>query len=446
MGLGERMHSGTKHFPDHWTRKSSKSGAGHEWRQVRREVPGGGGREGAGKSTPLTGQSRLLLTVNGLFAAANALSGVFVNVYLWKAKHDFSVIGWFTLVHHLSMALTFWLAGKWVKEHNKMNCLRTGVAVAALFYLLVLWFGEQSADYYVLLGAVQGLSSGLFWLAFNVVYFEVTDPDNRDRFNGAAGLLGSGAGMIAPWISGFLIVRMQETNGYRLIFTLSLIVFCIGVIVSFFLKKRKSSGNYEWFLTWRCLRQKDTAWRKVGLALMAQGVREGVFGFFIALLVFVHTGSEMKLGNFSLLTSAAALISFMLAGRWLRPEYRPKALLIGAVMLVLIIFPFFWKVDFVTLLMFGIGAAVFYPLYAIPMTSIVFDLIGGDEESVKRREEYIVMRELALNAGRLLGTAVFITVVSLTRSPAAMNWLLLAIGSSPIAAWYWMRKVKADKA
>ncbi len=96
--------------------------------------------------------------------------------------------------------------------------------------------------------------------------------------------------------------------------------------------------------------------------------------------------------------------------------------------------------------MFGIGAAVFYPLYAIPMTSIVFDLIGGDEESVKRREEYIVMRELALNAGRLLGTAVFITVVSLTRSPAAMNWLLLAIGSSPIAAWYWMRKVKADKA
>ncbi len=75
--------------------------------------------------------------------------------------------------------------------------------------------------------------------------------------------------------------------------------------------------------------------------MMAQGVREGVFGFFIALLVFVHTGSEMKLGNFSLLTSAAALISFMLAGRWLRPEYRPKALLIGAVMLVLIIFPFF---------------------------------------------------------------------------------------------------------
>lgn len=436
------MHTGTKHFPHHWNRNGSKGG--QQWRQVHKEKPEG--REpGEKKSGALSGQSRLLLTVNGLFAAANALSGVFVNIYLWKAKHDFSVIGWFTLIHYLSMALTFWLAGKWVKEHNKMNCLRTGVAVAALFYLLVLSLGERAADYYVLLGAVQGLSSGLFWLAFNVVYFEVTDPDNRDRFNGAAGLLGSGAGMIAPWISGFLIVRMEASSGYRLIFTLSLIVFCIGVVVSFFLKKREASGSYEWLLTWRCLRKKDTVWRIVGLALMAQGTREGVFGFVIALLVYVHTGSEMKLGNFSLLTSAAALISFLAAGRLLRPQYRPKAILIGSVMMVLIIVPFFWKVNFFTLLVFGIGAAVFYPLYAIPMTSIVFDLIGGDEESVKRREEYIVMRELALNAGRLLGTSLFIIVVSLTRSPVMMNWMLLIIGSSPLAASYWIRKAQAVK-
>ncbi|WP_407945752.1 MFS transporter [Paenibacillus puerhi] len=405
------------------------------------------GQAGAGKDRkkgePLDGQSRLLLAVNGLFAAGNALSGTFVNVYLWKAKHDFTLIGWFTLVHYVAMALTFWVAGKWVKEHNKMNCLRAGVAVSALFYILVLWFGVRTADFFVLLAVVQGMAAGFFWLAFNVVYFEVTGPGNRDRFNGWAGLLGSGAGMVAPWISGFLIVRMEAQTGYRLIFTISLIVFLIGAAVSFFLKKRKTSGSYEWMLTWTCLRQEDTAWRKVGLALMAQGVREGVFGFMIGLLVYVHTGSEMKLGNFALISSAVALVCFMLAGRFLKPRYRPKAMLIGVVMLVAIILPFFWKVTFVTLLIFGIGAAIFYPLYGIPMTTIVFDLIGQDEESVKRREEYIVMRELALNAGRLLGTAIFILVVSLTSSPAAMNVLLLGLGSSPLIAYYFMRKAHA---
>ncbi|GAA4837329.1 MFS transporter [Paenibacillus vulneris] len=431
------MHSGTKQFPHKWVRsKEQRTG----WR-----YDGDESETSSGKGGRLTAQSRLLLIVQGLVAAANALSGTFVNVYLWKARQDFALIGWFTLINHVAMALTFWLAGKWVKEHNKMNCLRAGVAVSALFYTLVLWFGTNAVHFYLLLGVILGMASGLFWLAFNVVYFEVTNPGNRDRFNGWAGLLGSGAGMIAPWISGFLIIHLKQTNGYRVIFTLSLVIFVIGVIFSFFLKKRKSQGHYEWFLTLRCLSQKETLWRTVSLGLVAQGAREGVFGFMIGLLVYVHTGNEMKLGNFALITSAVSLVSFMITGRLLKPKYRKKAMLIGAVMIVLVILPFFWKVNFLTLLIFGAGVGLFFPMYSIPMTSSVFDLIGKHEDSVKHREEYIVMRELALNAGRITGTAVFIAVVAMTSSPAAMNLLLLGIGCTPIASWFFMRKVPMDK-
>ncbi|WP_281885227.1 MFS transporter [Paenibacillus sp. YYML68] len=434
------MYTGSRHFPQQGTR--SRHQDKHVWQEVRKG-PAEGQSQGSQpepKKEPLDAQSKLLLAVNGLFGVGNALSGTFVNVYLWKSRGDFTLIGWFTLVHYFTMALTFWLAGKWVKEHNKMNCLRAGVTISAVFYLLVLLFGERAADNFVLLGAVQGMSAGFFWLAFNVVYFEVTEPGNRDRFNGWAGLLGSGAGMLAPWISGFLITRMESATGYRLIFTISLVVFLIGAAVSFFLKKRETTGTYEWGLSWRCLRNKETAWRKVVLALMAQGVREGVFGFMIALLVYVHTGNEMKLGNYSLISSAVALVFFMLAGRYLKPHRRGRAMLIGASAMVLLILPFFWQVSFTTLLLFGIGVAMFFPLYSIPMTTLVFDLIGKDEESAKRREEYIVLRELSLNAGRLLGTGAFILVVSTTSSPLAMNWLLLAIGSSPLFAYYFMRK------
>lgn len=431
------MYSGVRSFPHKWVRTKDQRTS---WRYDHN-----GNAEPGRKKGALDGQTRLLLTVQGLVAVANALSGTFVNVYLWKARQEFGFIGWFTLISHLAMALTFWLAGKWVKEHNKMNCLRAGVAVSALFYMLVLWFGAGAVDYYMLLGVIQGVASGLFWLAFNVVYFEVTNPGNRDRFNGWGGLLGSGAGMIAPWISGFLIVYLKQTNGYRVIFTISLVVFIVGVIFSFFLKKRKSHGHYEWLLTVSTLREKGTVWRTVFLGLIAQGMREGVFGFMIALLVFVHTGNEMKLGNFSLITSAVALVSFMITGRLLKPGYRKGAMLIGAVMMVLVILPFFWKVNFFTLLLFGIGVGLFFPMYSIPMTSSVFDLIGGNEDSVKHREEYIVMREIALNIGRVSGTAVFIAVVTFTSSPSVMNWLLLVIGSTPLAAWFFMRAIAEGK-
>lgn len=154
-----------------------------------------------------------------------------VGNFRWRifveSQNDYALIGWFTLATHLTMAITFWLAGKWVKEHNKMNCLRIGVAISAVFYMLVLWLGANSFQYFVWLGIVQGISAGLFWVAFNVVYFEVTDPDNRDRFNGSVGLLGAGAGIIAPWISGVLIVSLGDIKGYRLIFSISLGIFLL---------------------------------------------------------------------------------------------------------------------------------------------------------------------------------------------------------------------------
>jgi YQGE family putative transporter len=396
--------------------------------------------KGSQKKGRLDAQAILLLIVHTLFGSANALSGTFVGVYLWKAKNDYALIGWFTLTTHLTMALTFWLAGKWVKEHNKMNCLRLGVAVSAVFYMLVLWLGANSFHYFIWLGMVQGISTGLFWIAFNVVYFEVTDPDNRDRFNGSVGLLGSGAGIICPWISGFLIVNLGDAAGYRLIFSISLGIFLLGVVISFFLKKRKVQGAYEWLFPFRCLRQSETPWKRVSLALVFQGVREGVFGFMIALLVYISTSSEASLGNFVLITSAVSLVSFWAAGRFIKPHFRKVSMLIGAVMIVAVIIPFFWKMGYSTLLVFGIGASLFFPMYSVPMVSTVFDLIGSTEASAKQREEYIVLRELALNVGRVCGVLLFICVISWSKAPLVINVLLLIIGSSPLVSWYFMKK------
>ncbi len=76
------------------------------------------------------------------------------------------------------------------------------------------------------------------------------------------------------------------------------------------------------------------------------------------------------------------------------------------------------------------------PFYGIPMTSTVFDIIGRNERTAARREEYIVMRELFLNAGRIVGTLAFLVVVWFSASPAAMNWMILAIGSTPLLVWF----------
>jgi YQGE family putative transporter len=423
----------TKHqFPHKWMTRQSY--VHQEGEQPAKRAGGKLGR-----------QAVLLLIVQGLFVAANALSGTFVNVYLWKVTSDLALIGWFALSHQLFNAATFWFAGKWVKEHNKMNSLRLGVAVSAVFYLIVLLLEKRAADYVLLLGALQGTAAGFFWLAFNVVYFEITGPNNRDIFNGWAGLLGSGAGMVAPWISGFLITNLSDTNGYRLIFAISLAVFVIGVITSFFLKKRKVPGQYEWFHAIAKLKEKGNPWRKVVPALAAQGIREGVFAFIIGLLVYIATKEEMQVGNYSLITQGVALVSFWLGGKFLKPEYRNVSMFVGAAALIAVILPFFWELNYTTLLIFGLGTSLVFPLVAIPMTSSVFDLIGHNSDSAEHRVEFVVLRELGLNLGRMLGTLLFILVVQQSAAPPVMSGLLLAIGSSPLLAWVFMRQLLSSQ-
>ncbi|WP_199615602.1 MFS transporter [Paenibacillus alkalitolerans] len=393
------------------------------------------------KAGSLDRQNRLLLLVNALFATANALSGAFVNVYLWKAKQDYAMIGYFALSNQIVMAVTFWLAGKWVKEHNKMNSLRLGVVLAAVFYLLVLWFGKKAAEWVILLGGVQGLFSAFFWLAFNIIYFEVTSRDNRDEFNGWQGLLGSGAGMVAPWVSGFLITRMDDTAGYRLIFSISLAIFVIGAIASFFLRRRPAQKHYEWLYGLQQLRQHGNEWRFAFPALLAQGLREGVFVFLIGLLVYIATKNELLLGNYSLITSAVSLGAYYLAGKFIKPRRRSVSMLIGALAMTGVILPFFWNINFTTLLIFGITVSLFYPLYSIPITSTVFDLIGTNMESARHRVEYVVLRETALNIGRIAGTIMFIAVVSFSTKPAVLVGFMLFIGCSPILSWLFMRRL-----
>jgi YQGE family putative transporter len=322
-----------------------------------------------------------------------------------------------------------------------MNALRLGTGLSGVFYMLVLWTGARAVDWIWPLGLLLGCALGLFWLAFNVVYFEVTDRDNRDLFNGWVGLLGSMTGIIGPWFSGFVISRMADNTGYRLIFTVSLVIYIIAVVFSFFLKKRKVSGTYRWSEPVRQLSASQSPWRPLAMGLFAQGVREGVFAFLIALLVYLATAQEYKLGQFSLITSAVALVCYWAAGKWFKPNYRSKGMLTGSILLLLVLLPLLWKVNYGTLLFMGIGSAAAMPLYILPMISAGFDMMGTSGENVEKRVELVVLRELCLMTGRLFGLIIFLIAVINAPSQQVLIWLIILLGTFPLIGWIFMRKL-----
>jgi len=382
----------------------------------------------------------LLLLISFLYTLAAALSNTYVNVYLWKLKESFLIIGLFNLYQYIAIMIAFIIAGRLAKRFDRVFILRVGVIILAIYYLTVLLFGAEAPKYHALLGILLGLGEGFFWFSFNLLYFEITGPQNRDSFNGWNGLLTSSSGIIIPFLSGWFISSKTGVSGYKTIFFISLVIFIIAVISSLLFQKRVYTGVYRLKEVLKETTEKSD-WRNIFLAMTAQGMREGVIIFLIGLLIYIEKKNEFSLGTYTMIISAITSITYFLVGRYIKKSWRDTSMLIGTLFMALAVIPLSQEISYNRILIYGIGTSLFAPLYFIPLTSKTFDQIGKDSKSSDLRGEYIVVREAGLNSGRVFITIVFIIIVKFFDTEY-LRYLLLFSGSIQILAWYFMRQVK----
>ncbi|MBS8264914.1 MFS transporter [Mesobacillus boroniphilus] len=388
----------------------------------------------------LTKDLALLLIIGGLYSLSIALSNTFVNIYLWKQSGELADLAMYNLSIVVAQPLTFILAGRWAKKVDRVIVLRIGVIFLALFYVTVLFVGTKASDFLLLLGVLLGIGYGFYWLAYNVLTFEITEPETRDFFNGFLGILGSVGGMIGPVAAGFIISRLEKLTGYTVVFGLSLGLFSIAVLLSFFLKRRPANGKY-WFRRIITERKNDKNWRMVTNAHFFQGLREGVFVFIVSVFVFIATDSEMALGTYGLINSGISFLAYYFVSRMLKKEYRKKAILVGGMLLFIAIFLIVFQVSYFRLLLYAALIAVAYPLLLVPYASMTYDVIGRGWKAAEMRIEYIVVRELFLNLGRIASILLFLASIHLFNEERAIPVLLVLLGSGHTLIYFFIRKI-----
>jgi MFS transporter, YQGE family, putative transporter len=382
----------------------------------------------------------LLLLIGGLYSLSISLSNTFVNVYLWKQSGEFKDLGFYNLAIVTLQPLTFILAGRLAKKVDRIIVLRLGVSFLAIFFLTVLFVGNRANHYLLLLGGLLGIGYGFYWLAFNVLTFEITEPETRDFFNGFFGILTSIAGMIGPIIAGYIISSLSKFKGYTLIFSISLILFIITVILSFFLRRREAEGDFL-FVRILAERKRNKNWRLVTNAHFFQGLREGTFIFVISVLVYITTGSEMALGTFGLVNSFTAFIVYYLVSRFIKQHQRKKAILFGGLVLYGAIYLLIFDISYTKLMIYAVMIAIGYPVLLVPYTSLTFDVIGRSWKSAEMRIEYIVVRELFLNGGRIVSICLFIFAVTFFNKEQSIPIFMMFIGAGHAIIYLFIRHI-----
>jgi MFS transporter, YQGE family, putative transporter len=388
----------------------------------------------------LTRDLTLLLLIGGLYSLSIALSNTFVNIYLWKQSGEFIDLGIYNLTVVIFQPLTFILAGRLAKKVDRVIVLRFGVIFLAVFYISVLSFGESAEDFLIVLGALLGIGYGFYWLAFNVLTFEITEPETRDFFNGFLGTLTSAGGMLGPILAGYIISRFTSFKGYTIVFGISLALFTVAVLLSFFLKRRPASGRYMFVRIFE-ERQHNNNWRLITNAHFFQGLREGTFVFIISVFVFISTGSEFAIGTFGLINSGIAFIGYYVASRVIKKQYRKRAILLGGMLLYLAIFLIVFDVTYTKLLLYAAMIAIAYPILLVPYISTTYDVIGTGWKAAEMRIEYIVVREIFLNFGRIVSVTAFIVAVTYFNQDKSIPILLLLLGAGHTLIYLFVRKV-----
>jgi MFS transporter, YQGE family, putative transporter len=389
----------------------------------------------------LTKDLSLLLFIGGTYSLSVALSNTFVNIYLWKQTGEYSDLALYNLSIVILQPLTFILAGRWAKKIDRVKVLRVGVSFLALFYLMVLITGKNASTYLLLLGSLLGIGYGFYWLAYNVLTFEITEPETRDFFNGFLGILSSTGGMIGPIAAGFIITRFEKFTGYTIVFGISLALFALAVFLSFSLKPRPANGKYC-FKRILDERKKNENWRLITNANFFQGLREGTFLFIISVFVYISTGSELALGTFGLINSGISFIAYYAASRLIKKNKRKKAILVGGIILYLAVLLIVWDINYVKLLIYAAMIAVAYPLLLVPYMSTTYDIIGSAWKAAEMRIEYIVVREIFINLGRIVSILSFLAAVTWFDAEKSIPILLLFIGAGHSLIYLFVRKVQ----
>ncbi|SHF61265.1 MFS transporter [Ornithinibacillus halophilus] len=381
-----------------------------------------------------------LLLIGGLYSLGIYLSNTFVNIYLWKQAGDYITIAIYNLAIFIFQPITFILAGKIAKKIDRVIVLRLGVIFLSLFFLSVLVIAEKAATYNFILGSVLGVGYGFYWLAFNVLTFEITEPETRDFFNGFLGVLQSFGGMIAPISAGFIISRMPENVGYTIIFTSSFALFILAVITSFFIKRRQAEGFFYFKKIVR-ERKRNKNWNRILNAHVFQGLREGIFMFVITIWIYIVTQSELSLGMFNLFFSGFSFVFYFLATKFIKPTRRKRAILIGSLILYLSLFIILTHASFTTLIIYGILIGIAYPIINVPYVSMTYDVIGKARNAKELRIEYIVVREFFLNIGRVISILFFLLAISFFDADTIIPILLVIFGALQLFIYIFVRKV-----
>jgi YQGE family putative transporter len=368
-----------------------------------------------------------------LYLTATNLSGVFIGAFLLTSGRALGTVGLFFLLCFAVECAGYVCIGGIANRIKPTTLTCLGLALYAGSYLSLLLLRNHTAVLIPVTAFLASSGASLYWLPYHGCVMNYTHDGNRQKGISHIGIAGNCIMLAAPPASGFIVSKLPGMTGYTVIFTVALVTLLCAAAVCLKLPAQATgrSGNVVWgFLRYE-LKERRT--RLIMAGFLLYGFRDGVFSYYISLLIYQMASGGGGTGTGTLLLgfniTARALVS--MAVYWgLNAKLTRKQGLTGMVVLaigwpaaVLALHGWYGPVALFIFSAADIGAqSMIYN--GMQVTSYRLGDTLSEEAGSNRNVEAIGVRNAAACFGRVAGCSLFLLIPAATLYPL---WALTAL-------------------
>ena len=389
----------------------------------------------------LSKEAIISLIIHACFQFGASMSGLFLNLYLWRLTEDFTINAVYSIINFTVTPFAFALGGLIAKKLDRMVLYRLGIMLCAAFYLLVIITREAVPNYYILFAVLNGISSGFYWTGYLILQYDVSTDQNRVRYLAINMVTFNSAGLIGPALAGSIIARMEGLQGYIIIFMLAFIMFVIAAIISTRIKTIVNHHKAYYLHFVGLVMKKNKLWFYSLCSFFVFGLFQGIMLFLPNILLFQALDREDLVGYFGVLFSGITVATGYVISRRAQKEQIRKYILYATSFIVLAASLLLIDVKLWSVVPFMIVFSICNPLSANSMTSYFYRLISTLPLKGQLKVESVVMREAFLNAGRVASIALMILLASDLQS----KWIPVVIVAMAAAQYLMLLFIKSEK-
>lgn len=342
------------------------------------------------------------LFIHSIFQFGGSMAGVFLNLYLWRLTHSLWINGIYNMISFAVSPLGFALGGWIAKKKDRLVTYRAGIALFALFYLLVVLVQDRVVDYYVLFAIFGGLSGAFYWAGYLTLQYDVSTDQNRIRYLALSMVFFTSASLVGPALAGFVISRFTGLQGYIIIFSLAFLMFVLATIGSLRIQPAPSRHRKYYLGYGPKLMRRNKSWLKALFSYLVLGLLQGIMLFLPNILLFRALPREDMVGYFGVLFSGVTISMGYFLTNYSKAERGRRYMLYAALGFISGSAMLFLGVNLFTVVAFMIFYSLFNPLQGNVLNNYYYNMIGKLPLKGQLRVESVVYRESFINIGRII--------------------------------------------